>query len=106
MIIRVWNYNEFKSPVYSIGLDFQTVDGNYDFSLITGNPARYFIDWTQGLFNKQDEDSYYLNMKYKLDAVVAGLDIGYRYIYGENFKTAGKDNREIKRDIVLNYTVQ
>ena len=106
MIIRVWNYNEFKSPVYSIGLDFQTVDGNYDFSLITGNPARYFIDWTQGLFNKQDEDSYYLNMKYKLDAVVAGLDIGYRYIYGENFKTAGKVFRDIKRDIVLNYTVE
>ena len=45
-------------------------------------------------------------MKYKLDAIIPDLDIGYCYIYGENLKTAGKDNREIERDIVLNYNVQ
>jgi hypothetical protein len=47
-------YNELKSSLYSIGLSFQTVDGD-DFPLITGIPAWCFIDWMQSLFNKQDE---------------------------------------------------
>lgn len=87
----------------SVSFGYQKIDGNQNFPLLMGIPARYFINWTQGMFNKQDESSYHFNFKYKMDKWVPGMDLTYRYIYGDNFKTNGLDNREIERDIIVNY---
>lgn len=95
--------DDIKYDAFSLGLGYQKIDGNQDFPLLMGIPARYFIDWTQGMFNKKEEASYHVNLKYKLDQWIPGLDVNYRYIYGDGFKTGNIDNTETEQDIVLNY---
>lgn len=104
--IRVNYYGVMDELSYadaSVGIGYQKIDGNQNFPMLMGIPARYFIHWTQGMFNKQDESSYHFNVKYNMGRWVPGMDLTYRYIYGDNFKTNGLDNTETEQDIVLNY---
>lgn len=97
--------DDFRFKKMSVALGYQKIDGNQNFPLIMGIPARYFIHWTQGMFNKQDEASYHLNLKYDLSAHVPGLELTYKYIYGDGFKTGNLSNSEQEQDVLLAYQV-
>lgn len=99
--------NTLDMKPFELGLGYQVIDGNSNFYLLDqAIPGTHFIHWTQGAFNKQDEKSYHVNAKLELDRYVSGLSLNYRYIYGDNFKTAGQLNTEIERDYIINYNAQ
>lgn len=99
--------NTLDMKPFAFGLGYQVIDGNSNFYLLDqAIPGTHFIHWTQGAFNKQDEKSYHLNAKLDLDQYVKGLSVNYRYMYGNNFKTAGQENTEIERDYIVNYNAK